>query len=125
MNGTHLGGPRQIDPLEGWRALAAAVVLQAVRDAREQRARCAGQPRRWCYKYGCSRCATDFLYSKDGLALLSLLLERRCTGQDVQALLACPIQLLNKPRKSAALSSPERQVSELPPATARQRLDDH
>ena len=36
MIGTHLGGQREGDPLEGWRALAAAVVLQAVREALEQ-----------------------------------------------------------------------------------------
>src|SRR5262245_28462363 len=105
MIGTHLGGCREVDPLEPWRALAAAVVLQAVRDARERPARCEGRPRKWCNKQGCSRCAIDFLYSKDGLALLSLLLERPCTGQDVQTLLDCPLELPDNPRKSVFLSS--------------------
>jgi hypothetical protein len=99
MIGTHLGGPRETDPLEGWRALAAAVILQAVRDAQERPARCQRRPRKWCYKEGCSRCATKFLQSKEGLALLSLLLGHPCTHQHVRVLLTCSLPLPHNPRK--------------------------
>jgi hypothetical protein len=100
MIGTHLGGRREKDPLEAWRALAAAVVLQAVRDALEQPAYCQGRPRKWCNRRGCSRCATEFLNSEDGLTLLSLLLGYRCTRKHVRAFLTCPNPLPDKPRKA-------------------------
>lgn len=102
MIGTHLGGHREADPLEGWRALAAAIILQAVRDARERPAHCQEQPRKRCYKEGCSRCATCFLNSEEGLALLSLLLGHPCTCHHVQSLLACLAPLPSKPRKTDA-----------------------
>ena len=111
MIGTHLGGQREGDPLEGWRALAAAVVLQAVRDALEQPARCQGRPGKWCKRRGCSRCATEFLNSEEGLALLSLLLGYRCTQNHVRAFLTCPTPLPDKRHKTI------KQNNELPKET--------
>lgn len=99
MIGTHLGGQREEDPLEPWRALAAAVVLQAVRDVLEQPARCQRRPGKWCSRRGCSRCAAEFLYSEDGLALLSLLLGYRCTRKHLRVFLTYPNPLPDKPRK--------------------------
>jgi hypothetical protein len=107
MIGTHLGGRREEDPLEAWRALAAAVVLQAVREALEQPARCQGRPRKWCNRRGCSRCATEFLNSEEGLALLSLLLGYRCTPKHVHAFLTCPTPVPDKSNKAKA-SDPEK-----------------
>lgn len=99
MIGTHLGGHRNRDPLVPWRALAAAIILQALRDATERPDLCHGQPYFLCELEGCSLCARRFLKSKECLDLLSILFGRRCSRKRLKAVLNRPLHLPDNPRK--------------------------
>jgi hypothetical protein len=99
MNGTHLGGHRNSDPLSPWRALAAAVILQALRDAIERPDLCHGQPYFLCELEGCSLCARRFLKSKECLDLLSVLLGRPCSRKELKRVLSQPLYLPDNPRR--------------------------
>jgi hypothetical protein len=79
MIGVHLGGYRSRDPLARWRALAAALILQALREVKERPDLCRGYPRFECELEGCSRCAAAFLNSRECLELLGVLLGRPCS----------------------------------------------
>lgn len=87
------------DELAGWRGLAAAVILQAMRDAKERSAICGGHPHFQCHEKGCSRCAWAFLMSQECLDLLTIILERRCSRKRLRGILNGPIQIPDNPRK--------------------------
>jgi hypothetical protein len=99
MIGLHLGGYRNQDPLAPWRAIAAAVILQALRDAKERPAFCQDCPHFECVAEGCSRCAVAFLKSRECLDLLRILLGRPCGRKRMRRILKRSFQIPANPRK--------------------------